>query len=85
MTKRSVIECDKELEIKLSMTVQHAITGQTVWYSDSLTDLVNRHCPEVYDIAKEAGFVFIPSSDPSELTYKPPRIWFDVIREPHLN
>jgi hypothetical protein len=76
-----VIQCDKELLMRLSTTLQFAITGKPVWYSDNLADLVKRHCPEIYDIAKEAGFRFIPSTDAADLTYKPPRIWFDVIRD----
>lgn len=76
-----VIECDKELLGKLSTKLQFAITGKTVFFTDSLVDLVKRHCPEIYDMAKEAGFRFVPSSDSSELEQFPPRIWFDVIRD----
>jgi len=81
MTQRTpIIQCSKEFAQELANKLQFAITGHPIWYSDSLVDLVNRHCPDIYDMAKEAGFRFVPSSDAAELTHKPPRIWFDVIR-----
>lgn len=82
--RAKIVQCDKKLLQKLSTTLQFAITGKPVFYSDHLADLVNRHCPELYDIAKEAGFRFIPSTDAAELTHKPPHIWFDVVRETPL-
>jgi hypothetical protein len=69
-----IIQCDKAVG-------NHAITGKTIWYSDNLAYLVKRHCPEIYEIAKEAGFRFLPSKDANELTHKPPHISFDVVRD----
>lgn len=76
----SIIECDADLYCEISSTLQFALSGKPVFYTDSLADLVNRHCPELYDLAEENGFRFIPSNDMSELEQTPPDIRFDVIR-----
>lgn len=87
MKKVAIIECgkDSDLYIKIISTLQHSLVGKNIFYSDHLGDLVNRHCPELYDIADQAGFRFVPSSDAGELTQKPPQIWFDLIRKTALN
>jgi len=77
--KIAVVECDKDLFIEVSTTLQHAITGKPIFYSDSLVDLVNRHCPELYEICSDAGFRFVPSNSKDELMESPPSIWFDII------
>lgn len=80
MAKDAVIECDKELYIKLSTHLQFSITGKPAYYSDSLVDLVRRHCPDIYAMAEEGGFRFIPSSNKDELLQSPIDIRFDVLR-----
>ena len=74
----AVVECDKELYIKLSTHLQFSITGKPVFYSDSLTDLVRRHCPDIYAMAEDEGFSFSPSDSKDELLQSPPDIRFDV-------
>jgi hypothetical protein len=51
------------------------------WHGDSLVELVDRHCPEIYDIAAEAGFRFVPNTNPEFLEQQPPQVWFDVVRQ----
>jgi hypothetical protein len=85
MARASKVDCDGELYGKIAGSIQNALTGQNIFYSDSLVDLIRRHCPDVYDIAQEAGFVFVPSNDKDDLTKQPPEIWFDVVRESGLN
>jgi len=76
----AIIQCDMELLTKLSTRLQFATVGQNVYYSDTLKDLVDRHCPDIYDMAKDAGFKFIPSTNKEDLVSKPPDLRFDVIR-----
>lgn len=80
-SKVAIIECDPELYTGLCTTLQHAITGKPVYYGDSLKDIVDRHCPVLYELAKDEGFHFVPSSDSGELVVNGQvRVWFDVIR-----
>jgi hypothetical protein len=81
VARAPLIQCDKELYIKIATTLQHAITGKSVLAGDSLVELVDRHCPEIYDIAAEAGFRFEPNTDPAFLEQSPPQVWFDVVRD----
>lgn len=79
--KVAIISCDQELYIEISTHLQHSLTGHNIFYSDSLKDLVKRHCPELYDIANEAGYIFIPSDDKEELMANPPEFWFDIVEK----
>ena len=81
IARAPLIQCDKDLYIRISTTLQHAITGQLFRSTDSLADLVDRHCPEIYEIAAEAGFRFVPNTDPKFLQQQPTEIWFDVVRD----
>lgn len=81
----AIIECDGELYIKISTDLQHAITGKPVFYSDSLVDLVRRHCPQLYDLAKDNGYQFVPSDDTACFMKQPLDIRFDVIRSGEPN
>lgn len=87
MTKTAIIDCgkDSQLYIDIATTLQHSLTGKKIFFSDHLGDLVNRHCPQLYDIADQAGFRFIPSNDKGELLHKPPQFWFDIVRKTALN
>lgn len=78
--KVPVIECDKDLYIKISTDLQHSITGKPVYLTESLVDLVNKHCPHLYDLAEEKGFKFVPSDDASLFEQHPIDIRFDIIR-----
>lgn len=78
--KTAKIECEQDLYIQIATRLQHAITGKNVYYGDSLVDLVNRHCPDLYDTAKAKGFSFVPSPDKEALLQMPMGIWFDVVR-----
>jgi hypothetical protein len=77
--KVAVVDCDQDLFTEVATTLQHAITGKPVFYSDSLVDLVKRHCPQLHDICRAQGYSFIPSNSKDELMEKPPAIWFDII------
>jgi hypothetical protein len=81
IARAPLIQCDKELYIRIATTLQHAITGKSVLAGDSLVDMVDRHCPEIYDMATEAGFRFVPNTDPAFLEQEPPQVWFDVVRK----
>jgi hypothetical protein len=81
VARAPLIQCDPDLYVKICTTLQHAITGKSVLAGDSLAELVQRHCPELYDIAAEAGFRFEPNTDPEFLEQSPPRVWFDVVRD----
>jgi len=82
MTKKvAVIECDGDLLIDISTVVTFALAGKPIFYSDTMADLVDRHCPEVYEMADEAGYRFLPSNDKEELMVTPPEFWFDIIRK----
>ena len=83
MKKIAVIDCakDSDLYVTILSTLQNKLAGKPIYYSDHLGDLVNRHCPELYTIADDAGFRFVPSDDKGELTQNPPQFWFDVIRK----
>lgn len=74
------LECSPELYIRICTTLQHALTGQPVYYSDSLVDLVRRHCPEIHDIAAEEGCEVVVNDDQKLMTLEPPDIRFDVIK-----
>jgi hypothetical protein len=78
-SKVAVIECDQELFTMVATTLQHSITGQPIFYSDTLSDLVKRHCPHLYDICRSEGYSFIPSDNKDELMENPPSVWFDII------
>lgn len=74
------IECDAALNTKLATHLQFAISGKPVFFTDSLADLIARHCPDIYQLALDKGYRFVPSTNPKDLEAKPPRINFDVIR-----
>jgi hypothetical protein len=77
--KVAVVECDDDLYIEVATTLQHSITGQPIFYSDTLVDMVKRHCPQLYDICRAEGYSFIPSDSKDELMESPPSVWFDII------
>jgi hypothetical protein len=81
VARAPLIQCDPDLYVKICTTLQHAITGKSVLGGDSLADLVQRHCPELYDMAAESGFRFEPNTDPAFLEQSPPQVWFDVVRD----
>jgi hypothetical protein len=81
IARAPLVQCDKDLYIKIATTLQHAITGKNVLAGDSLVELIDRHCPGIYDIATEAGFRFVPNPGPEFLEQQPPQVWFDVVRE----
>jgi hypothetical protein len=74
----AVMQCGTELYIELCTALQDAITGKPVFCGDSLADLVRRHCPDIYAMARKGGFKFVPSLEPRDLESTPPQIWFDV-------
>jgi hypothetical protein len=74
------IECSPELYIRICTTLQHAITGQPAYYSDSLVDLIRRHCPEIHEIAAEERCEIVASGDTKLLACHPPEIRFDVLK-----
>jgi hypothetical protein len=45
-----------ELVNDIARTIQVAITMKQVFAGETLRDLVERHCPEVYDLARDQGF-----------------------------
>lgn len=79
MSKVAIIDCDADLLTQVSISLQEAIVGKPIFYSDSLVDLVNRNCPHLYDVCKDAGYHFIPSDNKDELMERPPEIWFDIV------
>ena len=81
VARAPLIQCDPDLYVKICTTLQHAITGKSVLAGDSLAELVQRHCPELYDIEADAGFRFEPNTDPAFLEQQPPQVWFDVVRD----
>jgi hypothetical protein len=78
--KVAKIECSPELYVRICTTLQHAITGKPVFYSDSLVDLVRRHCSEIHDIAAEEGCEVVASNDSRLLTHEPIDIRFDILK-----
>ncbi len=79
------VECGVDLFTELYTSLQFALTGQNVYYGDSLNDLVERHAPELFQKVQDAGFKLIPNTDPAWLEQQPPEFWFDVIRDSSLN
>jgi hypothetical protein len=77
--KAAIIDCDQDLMVEVSIALQESIVGKPIFYSDSLADLVKRHCPHLYDVCEQEGYYFIPSNDKNELMEKPPAIWFDIV------
>ncbi len=78
--RAAIIQCDRETFTKIATTLQFAIVGKAIFFSDTLADIVRRHCPEIYQIAEEAGYRFIPSDDKDDLMQVPPNIRFDILR-----
>lgn len=81
MDKVAIIECDDELLVDIVAIIQRAFVGKPIFYSDHMECLVKRHCPEVFSIADEAGFMFVPSTDKDELAETPPDFRFDIVRK----
>lgn len=77
---KAIVQCDDDLYREVVETLRDALCGEYIYEGDSLTDLVARHCPELYEMCGESGYRFIPSSDPSDLMETPPSLWFDIIR-----
>lgn len=78
--RHAIRECGPDLYVRIATRLQHAITGQPVFHSDSLVDLVKRHCPDLYAMAKKEGYRFVPSDDKEAFLKTPIDIRFDVIR-----
>ena len=83
--KVAIIECDKETLIDIATKLQFAITGKKILFSDSMVDIVKRHCPDIYQFAADRGFRFIPSDDKDELVKRPPNICFDILAMTEAN
>lgn len=77
---QATIQCDKVLYDRIATHLHLSISGKPVFYTDSLTDLVRRHCPDIYEMAAEAGFKFLPSTDPKQLEQRPPDLRFAIVR-----
>lgn len=75
-----VIQCDKELYAQLSAYLHQTIAGKEVLRGDALVNIVDRHCPEIYQMALDQGFKFVPSRNTKSLEQRPPDLRFNVER-----
>lgn len=75
-----VIQCDKDLYAQLSSYLHQTISGKPVLRGDALVNIVDRHCPEIYQMALDKGFQFIPSRNTAALEQIPPDLRFNVVR-----
>lgn len=80
-----VIECDPDLYAEIVGCLQNSIAGKTIFYGDSLGDIVRRHCPDVFEMAVRRGFRFVPNPESAWLEQIPVQIWFDIVREGGMN
>lgn len=77
--KQAIIDCDQDLMVRVAIGLQEAIVGKPIFYSDTLVDLVKRHCPHLYEMCEAEGYYFLPSDSKEELMERPPAIWFDIV------
>lgn len=78
-----VVTIPQELADTISATVVNAVVGKPIYHSDTMKDLVNRHCPEVYDMAKQAGCEFVPDDTEEPLLTRPPDLRWEIKRLTH--
>lgn len=76
------IDCPMEVFQDISTALQFRITGQEVRLGDTLVDLVERHCPEVYAKAEALGYrlnLNLEQNDEWALTRSPPEVWIEIV------
>lgn len=74
------IHCDDRLYCRIAGDLHNALVGKPVLAGDSLMDLVQRHCPELFEICAANGFKFVPNPEARFLEKRPPDFWFDIVR-----
>jgi hypothetical protein len=80
-----IIQCDDKLYGKIAGHVHNALVGKSVLAGDSLISLVERYCPEIYEICAVEGFRFVPNPESDFLERRPPQIYFNIVRPTWAN
>lgn len=81
--EQAVETVPREVADSIRAMVLGAVVGKPIFYSDTMKDLINRHCPEVYDVAEAAGCEFVPDSTEEPLLKRPPDLRWEIKRRTH--
>jgi hypothetical protein len=74
------IECPPEYAQEITSHIVCALVGKPIIFSDTMKDLVRRHCPEVYDMVASAGYTLIPDERKEPLLQKTPEFNWHIVK-----
>lgn len=69
-----------ELAEAIRLTILDKLIGQKIYYSDTMADLVKRHCPQVFEMAEARGFQFVPNGEKEPLMKMPPDLRWEIVK-----
>lgn len=68
---------------RVRTVIMDKLIGKPIYHSDTMKDLIDRNCPEVYEIAKAGGYAFVPDETKEPLLKSPPDLRYDMVRQLH--